>query len=94
MNADGPQKLGEARNYIIFSLIAITIMLSVWGIATMLKNTFFEGSATPPGSPGSTNSLPATGGAGYGCRADFECTDPAYPHCSGVSGGGGGSCSE
>ncbi|MCC2630674.1 MAG: seg [Candidatus Paceibacter sp.] len=48
--AAGPQKLNEGRNYIIYGVIAMTVMVSVWGIAEVLKNTFFE-SAGSPGGP-------------------------------------------
>lgn len=38
-----PEKLKEARNYIIFSIIAIAVMMSVWGLASMVKGLIFDG---------------------------------------------------
>jgi hypothetical protein len=72
--AGGPQKLSEARNHIIYSVIAIAVMLSIWGLAEMLKNTFFESSRTPYRPPtdginvapsGNTYTVP-TGSRGTG----------------------------
>jgi hypothetical protein len=45
--AAGPQKLSEARNYIIFGILAMAVMLSVWGLALLVKNSFFESAQTP-----------------------------------------------
>ncbi len=45
--AGGPKELGEARNYIIFGIIAMTVMLSVLGIANLIKNSFFKSTPTP-----------------------------------------------
>jgi len=56
MNADGPVKMAEARNYIIFSILAITVMLSVWGIALVIKNTFFGNANSPLDSSSSNTS--------------------------------------
>lgn len=53
--AASPQALGEARNYIIFSIIAIAVMLSVWGLALMLKNTFFDKAVQPYTPAGDTS---------------------------------------
>jgi hypothetical protein len=41
------KNLAEARNFIIYSVIALTVMLSVWGLALLLKNTFFQNSELP-----------------------------------------------
>ncbi|MDQ3076667.1 MAG: pilin [bacterium] len=56
-----PNKLNDARNYMIYSIIGIAVMLSVWGIALLLKNSFFP-SAT----------LPTSGGVDY-----YNGSDPA-----------------
>lgn len=41
-------KLKEARSYIIFGIIAIFVMTSVWGLVTLLNNTFFQGPLIGP----------------------------------------------
>jgi hypothetical protein len=45
--AGSPQKLNEARSYIIYSIVALTIMISIWGIVAVVKNAFFEDSYVP-----------------------------------------------
>ena len=42
--AGSTEKLAEARYYIIFSIIALAVMFSVWGLVFMISNTFFESS--------------------------------------------------
>lgn len=44
-----PQKLKEARGYLVFGIISFTVMLSVWGLALMLKGLFFPNANTPLG---------------------------------------------
>ncbi len=34
------EKLKEGRNLMIFGIIALTVMIAVWGIAKLLANTF------------------------------------------------------
>ena len=41
-------KTKEARSYIIFGLIAIFVMMSVWGLVALLYNTFFQGPLIGP----------------------------------------------
>jgi hypothetical protein len=45
--ADGPDKVAEARNYIIMGIIGITVMMSVWGLVFLVKNLFFPDVRTP-----------------------------------------------
>jgi hypothetical protein len=40
-------KLKEARRYMVFSIIAIAVMMSVWGLAYFVKNSFFPSASTP-----------------------------------------------
>jgi hypothetical protein len=61
--AGGPKQLGEARNYIIFGIIAMTVMMSVWAIAMVIKNSFFQ---STPNTIDIFNSRPAGGGRGVG----------------------------
>lgn len=57
--AAGSKELGEARNYIIFGIIAMAVMLSALGLATILKDAFFPQSPTPVGNDffGETNGV-------------------------------------
>ncbi len=45
--AADPSKIKDARNYMVFSVIGIAVMLSVWGLALFLKNSFFPRANTP-----------------------------------------------
>jgi hypothetical protein len=38
----------EARSYIIFGIIALFVMVSVWGLVGILTNTFFSGGVAIP----------------------------------------------
>lgn len=49
-----PEKLKEARNYIIFSIVAIAVMMSVWSLALLVKEQLFP------------DPYPIIGGPGYG----------------------------
>lgn len=43
-----PDKITEARNYILFGVVALFVMLSVWGLVAILVHTFFpNGYAIP-----------------------------------------------
>lgn len=45
--AGGSAKMAEARNYIIFGILGMAVMLSVFGLAYLVKNSFFESAPTP-----------------------------------------------
>lgn len=45
--AAGPYKLDEARNYMIFGIIGIAVMLAAWALALFVKNSFFPSSPLP-----------------------------------------------
>ena len=49
ITAGGDEKqVAEAKSYILFGIIAIFVMVSVWGLVGILTNTFFsEGVAIP-----------------------------------------------
>lgn len=36
-------KVKEAKSFIIFGIIALSVMLSVWGLVNLLTSTFFPG---------------------------------------------------
>ncbi len=41
------EKIKEAREYMLYSIISISVMLSVWGLALFLKNSFFPSAHLP-----------------------------------------------
>ena|ERR1700733_6243855 len=41
-----PNKLNEARNYMVFGIIGMAVMLSVWSLAFLVKDSFFPNSPT------------------------------------------------
>ncbi len=52
IRAVNPAKIKEAYMYMTFSIVSIAVMLSVWGLALFLKNSFFP-SANSPYDPSS-----------------------------------------
>ncbi len=46
------KKLDEARNLIVFGVLGLAAMLSVWGLARFVKNSFFEDAPVPLGTGG------------------------------------------
>lgn len=49
ITAGGDEKqVTEAKNYILFGIIAIFVMVSVWGLVAILTNTFFSGGVAIP----------------------------------------------
>ncbi|MFT5280903.1 MAG: uncharacterized membrane protein YidH (DUF202 family) [Flavobacteriaceae bacterium] len=51
MNAENPEKRTEGKNFMIYSIVAITVMVSVWGLVAILSNTVFG----PNGGANSTD---------------------------------------
>ncbi len=47
------EKIKEARKFIVFSVVAIAVMLSIWTLALFLKNSIFPGGAVPYNPNGS-----------------------------------------
>ena len=47
-----PEKRTEARNTMIWGIIAIFVMVSVWGLVNVLTSTFNLDSETVPSGPG------------------------------------------
>ena len=47
--ANSPEKVSEARNYMILGIVGLTVMLSVWGLAFLVKNTLFPNAQLPTG---------------------------------------------
>ncbi len=40
LGAGDPEKRTEGRNYMVYSIIAIAVMLSVWALVAFVRNTF------------------------------------------------------
>jgi hypothetical protein len=59
------KKVEEARNLMIWGVISLTVMVSVWGIVKVLQGTFFKGVdlSSPP-------AIPYFGGGGDGGAPD------------------------
>ncbi len=87
-----PQEMASARSYMIYSIVGIAVMMSVWGLALFLKNSFFPSAPAPinlgtggggGGEIGGGGSH--SGGVGDLCDADDDCQ-------VGLACGGGGMC--
>lgn len=77
--AADPKNVKDARNFMIFSVIGIAVMLSVWSIASLLKNSIFPGAPSPlgggPGSSGGGSTTPvACEMGGTYCPAGQVCS--------------------
>lgn len=46
LKADNEEKQSAARNYMIYAVIGMFVMFSVWGLVGLVRNTFFR-----PGDP-------------------------------------------
>jgi len=59
LRADNPVERAKARNYMIWSIIGLTLVFSLWTVAAIVRNTFFGsgGSLLPqfPESQGQTS---------------------------------------
>jgi hypothetical protein len=78
INADEEAKRAQGKQFMIWGIIALAVMLSIWGLVGILGSTFNIKSnvlpqVTPPGSsstvtpPGSSSTGPCPGG-GYNCE--------------------------
>lgn len=61
MQAAGDEDIGEAKRFIIYGLVGLFIMSSVWGLVTMIKDTILGGGPSNT-SPRPTQTLPSSGG--------------------------------
>src|SRR4051812_8269624 len=41
------EKIKEARKFIVFGVVAIAVMLSIWSLALFVKNSILPGGPTP-----------------------------------------------
>ena len=49
-SASDDEKKGEGRNQMIYGVIALFVMATVWGLVGVLNQTFLGGTNTGPGS--------------------------------------------
>jgi len=54
----------EARHFIVYGIVGLFVMVSVWSLVAILKNTFFERSTSPANSGG---------GGGGQCVTSSQC---------------------
>lgn len=55
--AGDPEKMKTARSYIIFSIIALALILGIWGVAQFLLEGTGLNTYTPDRIPGPTNTI-------------------------------------
>ena len=84
-----PSKLADARSYIVFSVVGMAVMLSIWGLALFLKNSFFPRAANPGFSQSSSG---APSGAGSNTGALRYCAGSYTVGQSCNHGQGAGTC--
>ena len=85
-SAGNPSKIKEARSFIVFSIIGIAVMLSVWSLALFVKNSFFPDA--PAGINFSGNTINNNNITTY-ADCSLESTAPGAA-CN----GSGGTCQE
>jgi hypothetical protein len=47
LRAVNPAKIKEAYMYMMFSIVSIAVMMSVWALALFVKNSFFPNASSP-----------------------------------------------
>ena len=47
-NADNEEKRTEGRQFIIWGIVGLFVIVSVWGLVAVLQNTFFDGGLVVP----------------------------------------------
>jgi hypothetical protein len=83
LNADEQEKRAQGKQFMIWGIVALAVMLSVWGLVGMLTSTFgIRGNilpqVTPPG--GSSNYTPPTNSPPYNPCGDNE-VNPLTGEC-------------
>lgn len=61
LNSSNEEKKSEGRNIMIWGIVALFVMFSVWGLIGVLQNTFLRGSSTSSKSLPSLPSLSPSG---------------------------------
>lgn len=60
-NAGDPEKRKDGRDRILWGIVGVVVMLSVWGLVNLLRNTFILNTSTP-----NIPTLPPVRGIGEG----------------------------
>jgi len=47
-NGDNEEKRKEGRQFIIWGIVGLFVIVSVWGLVSVLQNTFFDGGLVVP----------------------------------------------
>ncbi len=92
INADEEAKREQGKQFMIWGIVALTVMLSVWGLVRILGNTFgintsvipctSTGSAKCPGGAIDTGGGESGGGSGGGVDPCASYTGTPYnPQC-------------
>lgn len=50
--SDNPDERKNMKNFLVMGIIAITVILSIWGLSTLLKNSLFPSAPCPVGISG------------------------------------------
>lgn len=68
LGAGNEEKRKEGKNFILYGLIGFFVMISVWGLVSILVNTFGFGNSSRPPLPtfGGSNAAYNGGGGGFG----------------------------
>ena len=67
LNAGDEEKQKQSKYYVIYGIVGIFVMVSVWGLVNLLKNTF-NLSTTQPTLPTVPCGTPTAGGIQPGCN--------------------------
>lgn len=51
LNPDNEEKRKEGKNFMVWGLIALFVMVSMWGLVSVLSNTFQTGNVVIPQLP-------------------------------------------
>lgn len=73
LHADDETKRSEGRQIMIWGIIALFVIVSVWGLVAVLNNTFV-GRGTAPSAPG----LPGTGRSAPSPSSPAPSFDPSF----------------
>lgn len=63
--ANDVKSKAEGRPFVIYGIIGLAVMLSIWGLAYFVKNSFFESAPTTPSGLPSTGTSGGPGGSGW-----------------------------
>lgn len=51
LNPDNEEKKKEGKTFILWGIIALFVMVSIWGLVGILSGTFLDGKTVLPGLP-------------------------------------------